>query len=144
GQGAADIVDGEVLLAQGDDALTQGLLFGGDVGPLVGGEEEAAAGGLAELVDQDTEAAVGVAEAFGDFRAGAALDDVGTQGLVLALGGVGRFQEVLRQRCEVFSCTHKLISTLSSWEQEIVSSCQMWKKPHKFQGLLDRQYILLS
>src|SRR5262249_35494163 len=144
GQGAADIVDGEVLLAQGDDALTQGLLFGGDVGPLVGGEEEAAAGGLAELVDQDTEAAVGVAEAFGDFRAGAAVDDVGTQGLVLTLGGVGRLQEVLRQRCEVFSCTHKPTSTMSSLEQEIISNCQMCRKPLEFQRFSDRQPLLLS
>jgi hypothetical protein len=144
GQGAADIVDGEVLLAQGDDAQTQGLLFRGAVGSLVRGKEEAAVGALAELAEQDTEAAVGVTEAFGDFRPGAALDDIGTQGLVLTLGGVGRFQEVLRQGCEVFSCAHKLTSTKSSLEQEIMPSRQMCRKPLEFQGFSYRQPLLLS
>jgi hypothetical protein len=144
GQGAADIVDGEVLLAQGNDALAQRLLFRGNVGSLVRGEEETAVGVLAELVEQDAETAVGVAETCGDFRTWAAVDDIGTQSLVLAVCGIGRLQEVLRQGCEVFSCTHKPISTMSGLEGRDVPSSQMCRKALKNQGFCDRRSLLLS
>src|SRR5262249_46519519 len=124
----------EVLLAQGDDELKQGLLFGGDVGPLVGGEEEAAAGSLAVLVGQEKDAAVGVAEAFGDFRGVATLEDVASQDIVLMLVRVGRFLEVVRQRCKVLSCTHKLIPTMSDVEQEDVSNRERVRKSATVHG----------
>ena len=63
GQGAADVVDGEVLLAQGDDVFPEGFGLGCGVRSLGRGQEEVAAGILAELMDEDAEAARGVAEA---------------------------------------------------------------------------------
>ncbi len=56
GQGAADVVDGEVLLAQGDDLLPQPFPFGGRPALAWGGGEEIAVGLAAELVDEDAEA----------------------------------------------------------------------------------------
>jgi hypothetical protein len=53
---AADIVDGKVLLSQGDDAVTEGIALGCAMRPLGRCEEEVASGTLAELVDEDAEA----------------------------------------------------------------------------------------
>ena len=65
GQGAADVVDGEVLLAQGDDLLSQPLLLAWRSAPMCGGDEEVAVGLIAELVDEDAEAPRRIAEAGG-------------------------------------------------------------------------------
>ena len=70
GQIAADVVDGEVLLSQGDDAVTEGIGLGGGMGPLGRREEEVASGTLAELVDEDAEAPRGVTEATGRLAPG--------------------------------------------------------------------------
>ena len=65
----------------------------GAAGPFGRREEEVASGILAELVDEDAEAARGVAEAAGGLGAGEPLDEEGAEGLVLAVGGVGGFEE---------------------------------------------------
>ena len=70
GQVTADVVDGEVLFAQGDDAVADGIGLGCGLGPLGRCEEEVASGILAELVDEDAEAARGVTEAASDLGAG--------------------------------------------------------------------------
>ena len=57
GQVAADVVDGEVLLPQGDDGVAEGIGLGRGLRPLGRCQEEGPAGILAELVDQDAEAA---------------------------------------------------------------------------------------
>ena len=93
GQIAADVVDGEVLLAQGDDAVAEGIGLGCGLGPLGRSEEEVASGTLAELVDEDAEAARGVTEAASDLGAGETIDEESAEGLVLAVGGVGGFEE---------------------------------------------------
>ena len=49
--------------------------------------------GDAFKVDQDAEAARGIAEAAGDLGGGEALDEEGAEGLVLAVGGVGGLEE---------------------------------------------------
>src|SRR5436190_865177 len=54
-QGPADVVDGEVLLAQGNNTVTQGLLLGSGVGAFGWGEKEGSAGILTELVSQGAE-----------------------------------------------------------------------------------------
>jgi hypothetical protein len=95
GQIAADVVDGEVLLSQGDDAVTEGIAFGCGMRPLGRCEEEVASGTLAELVDEDAEAPRGVAEAASHLDAGETVDEEGAKGLVLAMGGVGGFEEDL-------------------------------------------------
>ena len=63
GQIAADVIDGEVLFAQGDDAVAEGVGLGCGLGSLSRREEEVASGILAELVDEDSEAPWGVTEA---------------------------------------------------------------------------------
>jgi hypothetical protein len=95
GQIAADVVDGEVLLSQGDDAVTEGVALGCGMRPLGRCEEEVASGTLAELVDEDAEAPRGVTEAASHFDAGETVDEEGAEGLVLAMGGVGGFEEDL-------------------------------------------------
>ena len=93
GQGAANVIDREVLLAEGDDAVAEGIGLGCGVRSLGGGEEEVAVRILPELMDQDAKAAGGVTESAGDFGAGEAIDEEGAEGLVSAVGGVGRLEE---------------------------------------------------
>jgi hypothetical protein len=49
--------------------------------------------GTSEMMTQDAERALGIAKAPGDVSGGKTLDEVGTEGLVLALGGGSRFEE---------------------------------------------------
>jgi hypothetical protein len=49
--------------------------------------------GAAEMMTQDAKRAWGVAKALGDVGRGETFDEVGTEGLVLALGGGGGFEE---------------------------------------------------
>jgi len=65
-----------------------------------GREKERSAGVLAELVDQPAEAAGGITQASGGLFGGQAFDEEGAEGLVLALGGVGRGEDVLGE-CSV-------------------------------------------
>jgi len=92
-QGAADIVDGAVLLAEGDDPLPQPLLFAGGPSFADGRGEEVAVGLLAELMDEDSEASGRVSEAGGRLGRGGLLDEEGAEGLVLPMSGVGGLQE---------------------------------------------------
>ena len=66
GQGAADIMDREVLLAQGDYLLPQPFLLAGWPPLACRWCEEIAVGLVAELVDEDAEAPRRVAKASGD------------------------------------------------------------------------------
>jgi len=93
----ADVIDGEVLLAEGDDAVAEGQFLGGGVRPLGGREEEGTLGVFAEVVRQDAKTGGGVAEAFGDLGGGEALDKEGAQGFILAVGGGGGLEEVVRE-----------------------------------------------
>ena len=95
---AADVVDGEVLLAQGDDAIFEGLLLGRGMRSFGSGEEEEALGVLAELAGEDAETAGGVAPALGNLPDREALDEIAAKGLVLAMGGVAGLEEVLGER----------------------------------------------
>ena len=58
-------------------------------GPLAGGRKKV----LAELMDQDAEAPRGITEAAGGLITGQPLDEVGAEGFVLTMGGVGRLEE---------------------------------------------------
>ena len=93
--GPADVVDGQVLLAQGDDPVPQRVGLGGRLGPFGGGQEERTLRRLTKLVDHHPHGARGVAEAFGDLGRRTPLHEEGPQGFVLAVGGIGRFQEVV-------------------------------------------------
>ena len=91
----ADVIDGEVLLAGLDNLLRAGVGLGGVLGAFGRGQEEGAVGVLAEVVDQDAEAARGIAEAAGGLLGGESVDEEGAQGFVLAVGGVGGLEESL-------------------------------------------------
>ena len=95
GQVTADVIDGEVLFSQGDDEFAEGIDLRCRLRSLGRGQEEGAMGILAELVDQDAKAAGGVTEAAGNFGTGDVVHEEGAEGLVLAVGGVGGFEENL-------------------------------------------------
>ena len=87
-----------------------GGLFGLGPGAGMGGEEEGGLGVVAEAVAQDAEGGRGVAEGAGDLVGGAAFDEIGAQGLILALlGHRGLEEEGARVReYKWFSDNHAL------------------------------------
>jgi hypothetical protein len=91
-------VDGEVLLAEGDDLLPQPVLLARRPALVWSEDKEVAVGLVAELVDEDAEAPRRVAEASGGLGGGEALDEEGAERLVLSMGGVGGLQEAAGQR----------------------------------------------
>jgi hypothetical protein len=97
GERPADVLDGEVLFAEGDDMLPE--VFVGAVGLLLacGRQEERACGVVAELVDEASEAAWGVAQACGGRGGGESLDKGSAEGLVRAMGGVRGLAEEVRE-----------------------------------------------
>ena len=86
GQIAADVVDGEVLFTEGDDAVAEGIGLGWGLGSLGRSEEEVPWGTLAELVDEDAEAPRGVTEAASGPGTGEPLDEESAGGLRIAGG----------------------------------------------------------
>jgi hypothetical protein len=90
-------VDGEVLLAEGDDPFPQPVLFARGPSFASGRGEEVAVGLLAELMDEDSEASGRVSEAGGRLGRGGLLDEEGAEGLVLPMSGVGGLQEAACQ-----------------------------------------------
>ncbi|MEK7755026.1 MAG: hypothetical protein AAB654_24075, partial [Acidobacteriota bacterium] len=89
----ADVVDGEVLLAQGDDLISQALGLGGGFRSFGRGEEELPLRFLAELVGQNAKASRGVTAAAGGLGGREPFDEVGAEGFVLAVGGVLGLEE---------------------------------------------------
>jgi len=57
------------------------------------GKEESGLGLAAEMMAKDVKGIEGVAKGASDFRSGATLDQIGAQGLVLAVFGQARFEE---------------------------------------------------
>jgi hypothetical protein len=91
-QGACDVVDGEVLLTHAQDQFAGGIFLGLRMRAALQFTEEVGLG-AAEMMTQDAKRARGVAEAPGDVRRGKTFDEVGPEGLVLALRGGGGFEE---------------------------------------------------
>lgn len=92
-----DLVDRVVLFTQADNEVAGGGLLGLGLGAAAWGEEEGWGRIAAEVVGQDTESADGVAEGGGDLRGRAAFEELGAEGLVLALARGGRLQEETAQ-----------------------------------------------
>jgi len=69
------------------------VFLGGLLRPLGGWKKEIAAWILAEVVDQDAKASIRVPESFGGLLVAQALDEIGAEGLVLSMGGVGGLEE---------------------------------------------------
>jgi hypothetical protein len=95
----ADFVDGVVLFAQSDDQSAGGRLFGLGARAGAGGQEKGWLGMVAEGVAQDPEGAWGVAEGASDVLGGAALDEKGAEGLILAVFRDSRFKEEAARVC---------------------------------------------
>ena len=68
---------------------------------------------MAKLVTQHAEAARGVAEASGRLSRGEPLDEVGSQGLILAMGSVGGLEEGVGEISYGISFILEHIATLS-------------------------------
>src|SRR6185312_4126048 len=98
GDGAADVVDGEILLPQRDDLFTKPLLLAWRSAFACGGEEKVPLVLLAKLMDKDTKAARSIAEPLGRFGRRDTLDEESAQRLVLSMVGVGWLQELTGQR----------------------------------------------
>jgi hypothetical protein len=94
---AADVVDREILFAQGDDAVAYGIGLGSGLRPFSRPEEEVAAGILTELMDEDSEAPWRITEAMSGLGAGEAIDEKGAKGFVLTVGRVGGVEEEARE-----------------------------------------------
>ena len=112
-QRATDIINGEILFAQGDHFIAQGIGFGRSSGPLLGWEKELAVGLLAKLGAKNTEAAGGVAEALSDVFGRKSFHEIRAESLVLSLSGVLGFQENPSEVCYVFYFTVRHTSTIS-------------------------------
>ena len=93
GQIPADIVDRQVLFAEGNDEIAQGIGFGCGLRSFGRCEEEGAVEILTELMDQNAKAAWRVTEAASHVDAANTVNEKCTKGLVLAVGSVGRLQE---------------------------------------------------
>jgi hypothetical protein len=73
---------------------------------------------LAKLMAEHAEAARGVAEARGGFGRGETLAEVGAQGFILAMGGIGRLQEDGGEVCYFF-CAVRRIPTMSCVSEDV-------------------------
>jgi hypothetical protein len=85
------------LFTKSDDEFTGPIAQGSMVGPRAKDLKEplAKVGIMAESMTEDTKGARGIAEALGDLSGGATFDEVGAEGLVLALlGGLGSGEEL--------------------------------------------------
>ena len=91
-EGAFDVVDGEVLLAHPQNQLADGVFLGLGMGAMLEFPEEVGLGAT-EMMAQDAKRAWSVAKAAGDVSRGKTFDKVGPEGLVLALGSGGGFEE---------------------------------------------------
>ena len=95
---ALDVVDGEVAFAQRHREVADAIADGGVLRAVLGMLEEGRAFGgiVTELVAEDTKGTRGVGEAAGDLGRGAFLDEVGAEGLVLAVERIFRGDEEAR------------------------------------------------
>ena len=84
------------MLSQSHDHFPYPVGFGRGLGSFGGRQKELPLGVLPEVVTENAKAAWGVAEAVGHFGGGEVFDKVSAERLVLAVGGVGGFQEVAR------------------------------------------------
>ncbi len=110
-----DVIDGQVLFAHGDDLIAKAILLRSGLRALLGREEKLAVGVLAELMTKNAKAALRVAKALGHLLGGEVVDEVGSQGLVLTVGGVRGFEEEGSVVRYPFSWTVRHVSTVSSY-----------------------------
>ena len=91
-QGSLDVIDGKILLAQGEDELADGVFLG--LGAGTGFEVAEEIGwGAAEVVAEHAKGTVGIAESFRGQLGRDTLDEKGAERLVLAVGRGGGLEE---------------------------------------------------
>jgi len=92
-QRPADVIDREVLLAEGDDLWAKGIRLGRGLGTMGRGLKKVTVGPMTELMDQHAKTARRVAETGGGLGTGNCIHEIGAQRLVLSVGGIGRLKE---------------------------------------------------
>ena len=97
GQCDGDLVDGVAIGTKFDDPAPRGVLTRCTLGSWGGGEEELLGAG-AEVTDRGVQRCGGVTEPHRDDRRGLTSVQIGPQGFVPALAGVGRGAEELTSR----------------------------------------------
>ena len=81
----ANVIDGEITLAEGDDALADGIFAGLRLGTVGDIAKEISVHGVAKAPAENAKGPGLVPEAAGYFCRGQSLEEVGAQGLVLTL-----------------------------------------------------------
>jgi hypothetical protein len=94
-----NVINGEVFFSQCDHLFSDLVLFGGLLGPFPWRKEERANGVLSEGMDQNPKTSFRVSEAPGSFLAAQTLDEKGTEGFVLPVGGILRLEEETSHIC---------------------------------------------
>jgi hypothetical protein len=89
GQFATNVIDREIAFAQGDGQIADAVAGRSRLRSTLRLANEAVAflGAVAELMAEDTEGADGIAATAGDVAGGFFIDEVGAEGLLLALHG---------------------------------------------------------
>jgi hypothetical protein len=98
-QGLADIIDGEVLLSQGDDLIPKPILFGSGLRSFKRRHKEGPTGVLTKLMTEDAEASLCVSKPASRLSRRDAFDEIGSQGLVLPVNGIGGFEKDPGEDC---------------------------------------------
>ena len=87
------------------------------------------------MVDEDAEAPRGVTEAASNLDAGEAVDEEGAEGLVLAMGGVGGFEEDLGEVRYFFWFAVRHGPQMSDWGGLVKSKELPKRKPRENGGI---------
>ena len=98
-QDPADIIDGEILLSQGDDLVPDTVGFRRSLRPLLKGKEEGTVWMLSEVVGKNAEAARRISEAARHFYRRQIIDEVGPKGFILTVCSIRRFEKEAGHRC---------------------------------------------
>ena len=134
-----DVIDGKVLLAQGQDEFADGVFLGLGAGA---GLEVAEEIGLraTEMMAEDTKGAGGIAESLGDQWGRDALDEVGAEGLVLAVSGEAgsrKKRASLVNRSGELSTKTNDTSNVSDVNGKVATTWPMVLKSNEFAGGTD-------
>jgi hypothetical protein len=92
-QDLADIIDGEVLFSQGYDLTPKPIRFRSGLRSFCRRNEEGPIGLLPKLMTEDTEASLRVSKPSSRLGRRDAFDEIGSQCLVLPVGGIGGFEK---------------------------------------------------
>jgi hypothetical protein len=113
-QEPADIIDGEVLLAQSNDLVPKPVCLGSTLRTFGRRNKEASFWILAKLVTENAEASLCVSKPSSRLSRRETFDEIGSQGLVLPMSGIGGFEKDPGEVCWFFEFTFRHSSTMST------------------------------